>query len=224
MQATFRAVADTGLLVSLATDLDPAAHAAVTALDRALAAAPPDGLQETVPALVNLMVVFDPLITDAATLQAQIEPRLAALDPTPAQGREVTVEVCYDPPFAPDLAPVAAAKGLSEEAVINAHLAGEYDVLMFGFAPGYGYLGGVPDTIAVPRKPTPVRDVPAGSVIIAGPQCLITTLTMPTGWSIIGRSPTPILTGNADAPTLFDVGDRVRFTRVSADRLGVADD
>jgi inhibitor of KinA len=59
-----------------------------------------------------------------------------------------------------------------------------------------------------------VRDVPAGSVIIAGPQCLVTTLTMPTGWSIIGRSPTRILTGDPERPFLFDVGDRVTFERI----------
>ena len=90
---------------------------------------------------------------------------------------------------------------------------------MYGFAPGYAYLGGVPDPIQVPRKPVPLRDVPAGSVIIAGPQCLITTLTMPTGWSIIGRSPTRVLTDDPDHPFLFDIGDRVMFERISADQL-----
>ena len=63
-------------------------------------------------------------------------------------------------------------------------------------------------------KPAPVRNVPAGSVIIAGPQCLVTTLTMPTGWSIIGRSPTPILLDQPDRPFLFDVGDKVTFERI----------
>jgi inhibitor of KinA len=41
---------------------------------------------------------------------------------------------------------------------------------------------------------------------------------MPTGWWIIGRSPTRILRGeNADRPFLFDVGDRVRFRRIPRD-------
>ena len=70
MRATFRPVADTGLLVAFGTTLDPDAHAAVLALDRALSDAPPDGLKETSPAMGNLMVVFDPLITDAATMQS----------------------------------------------------------------------------------------------------------------------------------------------------------
>jgi inhibitor of KinA len=98
--------------------------------------------------------------------------------------------------------------------VINAHLAGDFHVLMYGFSPGYAYLSGVPSEIQVPRKAAPVRDVAAGSVIIAGPQCLVTTLTMPTGWSIIGRSPTQILTGDDSHPFLFDVGDSVNFERI----------
>jgi len=104
-------------------------------------------------------------------------------------------------------------------------LQGDYHVRMYGFAPGYAYMAGVPIEIQVPRKPSAVRDIPAGSVLIAGPQCLVTTLIMPTGWSIIGRSPTRILTLDESAPFLFGVGDKVRFKRIDlaqyqARRLG----
>jgi inhibitor of KinA len=44
---------------------------------------------------------------------------------------------------------------------------------------------------------------------------VFTTLKMPTGWSIIGRSPTRILTRDERAPFLFGVGDKVRFKRIS---------
>ena len=37
---------------------------------------------------------------------------------------------------------------------------------------------------------------------------------MPTGWWIIGRSPTPILRDGEERPFLFDIGDRVRFRRI----------
>ena len=121
----------------------------------------------------------------------------------------------YDDDLAPDLASVARMTGLSTETVINAHLAGDYAVFLYGFAPGYAYLGGVPKPIQLDRKPAAVRGVAAGSVIIAGPQCLVTTLTMPTGWWIIGRSPTQILTGDPERPFLFDVGDKVRFRRIT---------
>ena len=67
----------------------------------------------------------------------------------------------------PDLDEVARRCGLSPEAVIAAHLGGDYQVALCGFAPGYAYLSGVPKAIALPRKEAAVRGVAAGSVIIA---------------------------------------------------------
>ena len=55
----------------------------------------------------------------------------------------------------------------------------------------------------------------AGSVLVAGAQCLVTTLTMPTGWWILGRSPTRILNVDEKRPFLFDVDDCVTFKRIS---------
>jgi len=214
MKAQFSAIADHALLVTFAQELSDAAHAHVIALDMALGTNVPVGVIETVPALVNLLVSFDPMATDHLTVQKHVGACLEELKLQEIAGGLRCVQVCYEPPFAPDLDTVASATGLSREAVINAHLEGDYRALMYGFAPGYAYLAGVPKQIQVPRKTTPVRDVPAGSVIIAGPQCLVTTLTMPTGWSNIGRSPTPIFTGDPEHPFLFDVGDNVTFERI----------
>ena len=110
---------------------------------------------------------------------------------------------------------MAARSGLSEEAVIAAHLAGDYRVYLYGFAPGYAYMAGVPEALRLDRKTAPVRGVAAGSVIVAGAQCLITTLTMPTGWWILGSTKVRVLTGDTSRPFLFDVGDRVRFRRLT---------
>jgi len=201
--------------VSFADGISEAAHASVIALDRALAGDSPDGMIETVPALVNLLVSFDPIVTDHGAVADHLRGCLKTMRRQVINGAQRPVQVCYDDGLGPDLDAVAAATGLTQEAVINAHLAGDFRVLMYGFAPGYAYLSGVAPEIQVPRKPAPLRDVPAGSVIIAGPQCLITTLIMPTGWSIIGRSPTAVLTGDPNHPFLFDVGDSVRFERIS---------
>lgn len=214
MKPTFRPVADYGLLVIFSEHISEEAHAWVIALDKALGVVPLQGVIETVPALVNLLVTFDPLVTDHEDVEAGVHLALTDLEPQSAQGVARSVLVCYEAPFAQDLDAVAQATGLSAEAVINAHLAGDYHVLMYGFSPGYAYLSGVTPDIQVPRKPAALRDVAAGSVIVAGPQCLVTTLLMPTGWSIIGRSPTPILTGDPDHPFLFDVGDSVTFQRI----------
>ena len=208
----YRPVADHALLVEFSTAISDEAHAQVLALDQALAARPFAGLRETIPAFVNLLVDFDPTVTDHDQAEAHLRSLTlqTAGRPEPAL-REVLVS--YDD--APDLQEVARRTGLAPEAVIAAHLSGDYKVFLYGFAPGYAYLGGVPQALRLDRKPSPVRGVPAGSVIIAGAQCLVTTLTMPTGWWIIGHSPTCILTGEADRPFLFDVGDRVKFRRIT---------
>jgi inhibitor of KinA len=208
----FRAVAEHGLLVEFGTRIDDATHAAVLALDRALAAKPFAGFAEAVPAYVNLLVRFDPMVTDHRAVEAALLVLIIATPPGSMQGERRVVDVVYD---GPDLDEVARRSGLSREAVIAAHLGGDYQVALYGFAPGYAYLSGVPKAIDLPRKEAAVRGVAAGSVIIAAGQCIVTTLTMPTGWWIIGHSPTVILDPQGARPFLFDVGDRVAFRRVA---------
>jgi inhibitor of KinA len=86
---------------------------------------------------------------------------------------------------------------------------------MYGFAPGYAYMDGVAPALHLPRKAVPVRSRPPGTIMIAGGQCLITTLPMPTGWWVIGATRTPVLRPDDAQPFLFQPGDRVRFIRQS---------
>jgi inhibitor of KinA len=210
----FRDVADRAVLAEFADRIDSAAHADVLRLDRQLGRTPLPGVTEAVPAYASLLVVFDPQVTDHAGVTHGLRALLDAPAPSAPAVTPREVLACHDADLAPDLPEVAARTGLSLEAVIATFLNGDYSVFMYGFAPGYAYLAGVPPALHLPRKPVAQRDVPAGSVIIAGPQCLVTTLTMPTGWWIIGRSPTPILRAGADRPFLFDVGDPVRFRAI----------
>ena len=214
MEPRFVPVADHALLVEFTPELRDQANRAVVALDQALNSTTIIGLREIVPAFVNLLVDFDPLVTDHSAVEESVKSLLSADRSQAAMPRRHRALVCYEEPVAPDLAAVATACGISIDAVIDAHLAGDYRVFMYGFAPGYAYLGGVPTGIQVPRKLTPVRDVAAGSILIAGPQCLISTLRMPTGWSIIGRSTTEVLRHDEAKHFLFDIGDTVEFERI----------
>lgn len=207
----FRPVAEHGLLVEFGDVIDTPAHDAVLRLDRALAAHPFPGFIEAVPAYVNLLARFDPLVTDHQTVERALRALLGQSVDQPKRSLLHAIDVVYD---GPDLPEVARLTGLSVEAVIAAHQAGTYQVAMYGFAPGYAYLSGVPQAIRLPRKDTAVRGVAAGSVIIAAGQCIITTLTMPTGWWIIGHCVTSILDPQAERPFLFDVGDGVHFRSV----------
>lgn len=209
---SFKPAGDTGLLVTLAEAASGAAIDRVIALDQALAAAEVNGVNEVIPALVNLMVVFDPLVTDHAAIEAVIR----ALFPLPPASARPTkthvIPVCYDADLCPDLLATATATGLSSDAVIAAHSGARLRVSMYGFAPGYAYLSGLPPEIYVPRKTTALRDVPKGSILIAGAQSILTPLTMPTGWNIIGRSPVEVI---QNSHFLFDVGDTVTFQRIA---------
>ena len=212
------AVADHAVLLEFGDSISPGVIAAVAAFDHRLNARPFPGFVESIPAYASVMVIFDPLASDhdaaIAALDALLaQPHAAAGDAPP---RVVEIEVCYDgEDMAPDLAAVAARKGIGMEQVVAAHLSGDYGVVMYGFAPGYAYMAGTPGGIAVPRKSQAVRGVPAGTVIIAAQMCIVTTIEAPTGWWRIGRSPTPILRPHDERPFLFEPGDHVRFRRIS---------
>ena len=208
-------VADHGVLVVFADEISDEARARVHALDAALTRNAPVGLSEIVPAMTTLLVVFDPLVTDHEAISAAVFDSLTA-PCTTAGGAVHVIDVCYDQEHAPDLPALAAHAGIDTEAAVAAHLAGTYTVGMYGFAPGYAYLYGTPRSIQQPRRPTPGPLVPAGSVIIAGQQCLIIPVAMSTGWFAIGRSAASMYTADQDKPFLFDVGDTVTFRRIAA--------
>jgi inhibitor of KinA len=50
--------------------------------------------------------------------------------------------------------------------------------------------------------------------MLAGSQCIVSTVTMPSGWWVIGRSPTRILRPENHPPVLFDMGDEIVFKRI----------
>jgi len=213
-------VADVGVMVKFADTISDAAQATVLAADAAVKQAGISGVTETVPSYTSLYVGYDPLITDFECISNSLQQ--ISLEPNTDVGEIQTweVPVCYEQPYSPDLETLSNKVGLEPEAVIDAHLAGDYTVAMYGFAPGYAYMRGVPEHLQLPRKLEPVSDVPAGSVIVAGPQCLVTTLVMPTGWWIIGRSPFAFLRPFEATQFPVAVGSRIQFKRISAVELG----
>jgi inhibitor of KinA len=211
---TFKPVADHALLIEFGTQVDDALNRRVVALDKTISQAKIIVVVELVPALVNLLIVFDPVKTTHKDLETAVRDLFPLKEAEEADAKVHRVPICYDTELCPDLAVVAKTVGLSIEAVIAEHAASELRVSMYGFAPGFAYLSGIPKTIQVPRKPSATRGIPTGQVMIAGPQCLVTTVVMPTGWSIIGRTALKVIQDDPDNPFLFNVGDTVAFDRV----------
>ncbi len=211
-----RPIADTGVLVEFGAAISELNHQAVLQFDAAVSSADIPGLTETSPAYTSVLVGYNPLLTDYDTICQALQSCLGKASESQSNNtKHWQIPACYSEVYAPDLAELADKLSVSEQDVIAQHVAAQYKVYMYGFAPGYAYLGGVPEAIQIPRKQAPVMGVPAGVIMIAGPQALITTVVMPTGWWRIGRSGINPLQSNADNPFLFNVGDTVEFVAMS---------
>jgi inhibitor of KinA len=134
---------------------------------------------------------------------------------TKATIRSVDIPVCYDPEFAPDLDDVARHAELSTKEVVDLHSAGEYRVACIGFVPGFSFLAGLPKKLATPRRDTPRKEIPPGSVGIGGAQTGIYPLRSPGGWNLIGRTPLKLFDPAKTPPVLLRAGDRVRFRAIT---------
>ena len=129
--------------------------------------------------------------------------------------RSVEIPVCYDPEFAPDLDDVARRAGLSTKEVVDLHSVAEYRVACIGFVPGFSFLAGLSKKLATPRRDTPRKEIPPGSVGIGGAQTGIYPLRSPGGWNLIGRTPLNLFNPKKNPPTLLRAGDRVRFRAIT---------
>jgi KipI family sensor histidine kinase inhibitor len=212
-------VGDTGLLVELADEISIPVNDDVSRLDRALEAAPPPGLMETVPTYRSMMLYFDPAITDAQTLAIFARDLLQA-PPTgeQAQTRSWTVPVCYGGEAGQDLEDFARAKSLSPGEIIALHTGADYRVYMIGAFPGFTYLGGLNPALHASRKAVPIPRMPERSIMIGGIQAGIGTVPAPTGWHLLGRTPFRAYDPSKSQPFVLRVGDHIRFEAVSHDR------
>jgi antagonist of KipI len=207
-------VGDAAVALELGDGLDPRTSARVRALDLALARAPFDGLRETVPTHRSLLVLYDAAVARFSSVAPILLSLAASPAPPPPPGRLHRIPVAYGGEDGPDLAPVAAERGLSEIEAVRLHSRGEYTAFMLGFTPGFPYLGLLPEALERPRRATPRVRVAAGSVAIAGRQTGIYPVASPGGWHVLGRTSRRLFDPLRDEPALVAPGDRVRFVPV----------
>ena len=151
-----------------------------------------DGVQELIPGMNNLTLCFDPLQSDAQTLEQALRTAWARPPRQRPLGRRVDIPVRYGGDDGPDLAEVAAHCGLSAEEVVQRHSQPEYVVYFLGFQPGFAYLGELDASLHTPRRAEPRTAVPAGSVGIGGAQTGVYPLATPGGWQLLGRTSLPL--------------------------------
>lgn len=174
------------------------------------------GVIEVVASYRILQVYFEPLTCDYKSLIQWIESTLSTMTvPNLGDSELIEVPVCYDPRLGIDMAYVCKQKGMDRQTLIRLHSERDYRVYMLGFTPGFPYLGGMNQEIAIPRKETPRLKIQRGSVGIAGNQTGIYPLDSPGGWQIIGRTPLDLFNPRSDTPFLLSAGMRLKFKPIS---------
>ncbi|MFH8341687.1 allophanate hydrolase subunit 1 [Streptomyces sp. AM6-12] len=164
-------------------------------------------VREIVPAARTVLLDGLP---DPTRWAAELEALEGELPEPPARSL-VEVPVRYD---GPDLSVVAAHWRVSEQEVARIHAGTEFTVAFCGFAPGFGYLTGLPARYAVPRRATPRTAVPPGAVALAGPYTGVYPRTSPGGWQLIGATDAVLWDHTREPAALLSPGTRVRFVPV----------
>lgn len=145
-------------------------------------------------------------VDDADAVEREVRSWAAA--PEPVAGPVVAVPTTYD---GPDLEDVARAWQMTTAEVIATHAALEHEVAFCGFAPGFAYCAGLPEHLAVPRRPDPRPRVPAGSVAVADRWTGVYPTASPGGWQLLGRTDLVLWDPDRDPPATLAPGTRVRF-------------
>lgn len=181
-----------------------------------------EGILDITPTYHTVQVTYDVLILEPETLIQEIQDQLfdAGLE-SENEMHVVEIPVCYELPYALDLEAVCAFHGISADELVKRHTAADYLIYMMGFTPGFPYLGGMDESIAIPRKNEPRLKIPAGSVGIAGPQTGIYPVESPGGWQIIGRTPLKLFDSSSENPFLLSAGDYIRFRPITKDEFDI---
>jgi inhibitor of KinA len=218
---------DSALMIQLGSTINPELQQVVSSLMAHLESTPFPGFIECVPAFASIAVYYNP----AAVIKSRVS---SVHRESPYKivhsyitniiheygnakkftRRKVDIPVVYGGEYGPDLEFVSRHHSLSVQEVVKIHSSNDYLVYMIGFAPGFPYLGGMSDKIAVPRKSSPRLRIPAGSVGIAGQQTGVYPISTPGGWQIIGRTPLSLFNPAKSSPSYLHAGDIVTFTPI----------
>lgn len=209
---------ESGLVVEFGDAIDETVNRQVIALADALAARELAGVREVVPTYRSLLVLFDPLALPREMLRAEV---LALWPPRAEAGKTHgiwRVPVLYGGEHGVDLDYVARLHGLTTQEVIDLHSGADYRVYMIGFAPGFAYLGGLPEAIHTSRRTDPRLKTPPRSVSIGGKQTAVSPpLPIPSGWHLLGQTPVRSYDpARTERPFLFAAGDTIRFVPIGA--------
>ena len=217
MEREITPLGDTAVTVNLKLDLIESMSSEITAEADEIEKSRIPGVTDVVPSYETVTVHYDPLRIGFADLKSRLLSTSHPADKLPGgfsipvtggSQRAREIPVSYD---GEDLDEVARRTGLTTDEVIRIHSAPTYRVLVIGFVPGFAYLGQLDPRLVLPRRESPRKRVPPGSVAIAEAQTGIYPSATPGGWHIIGTTTAKMFVPAAERPATLVVGDQVQF-------------
>ena len=143
---------DSAVTVEFSRTIDDAANERVLALDKALAAAPIEGISETIPTYRSLLVHYDPGKIGFDALCEKLLPIACQPLPPSTKARRWRIPVAYGGEHGIDLEDVAKALNTTPDDIVARHAGGDYRVAMIGFTPGWSYLSGLDKSLHMSRR------------------------------------------------------------------------
>jgi len=204
---------DSAIALRFGEGISEALSETVVSRARSISDAEIIGVTDVVPSYATLTVFYDAAMIGYDDIRRRI---VAALgndrgdqpNSSTAQSRVHRIPVVYD---GEDLHEVASRTGLTRDDLISIHSGAEYRVFVTGFVPGFAYLGVLDERLALPRRESPRKRVPPGSVAIAERQTGVYPAATPGGWHLLGTTAERMFDATRNPPSLLQVGDRVLF-------------
>lgn len=215
--AELKFIAEDTLLVEFGDSLDDELHLKVLRLDSALNKSLIASHLETLPTFRSLMIKFDVFALPYDVLLDA----LSKLDTSNINlgGQKWRVPVCLEGKCAQDLEEVSVKLDLSQASIIKRLLAVPLKLYMYGFAPGFAYLGGLDQELNIARRNTPRSPMPKGALMIGGGLASLTSVSMPTGWYVLGQTPFSMFSLNRRTLVPFAIGDELQLYPVNLDEF-----
>lgn len=178
-------------------------------------------IDEVVLSYQSLLVVFEKSIVVERELMDSVKKCCEVCETSVVLSkRHWDIPVCYDPIFGVDLREASNLLGLSIDTIVQLHSEVTYQVRFIGFLPGFLYLEGLDEQLAMPRRATPRTKVPKGAVGIGGNQTGMYPSESPGGWQLIGRTPVSLFNPKVDPPCFCRPGDTIRMKPVTLAEYG----
>lgn len=210
--AQLKFTSESSLLIEFENKLDDNIHHQVlklsTALDRSTLAAD----IEVLPCIRSLVIYFDPFVIDHDHLLEVI--LSLSFNQLEMSEKQWQVPICFEGECGEDIAQVAQILKLPERDIIKLIVKNPLKLYMVGFVPGLAYLGGLNNSLNIPRRKSPRPPMPSNALMIAGGLACLTSASMPTGWYVIGRTPIPMFDVLRQPMLPFNIGDQLQFYEV----------